>query len=128
MAALFGHEDWEFVAQLDSAPLAALFLSERKSLAIAWVRQTATFSRRIMREHVLTSRRSSDLEIGTEVRIYSHYVVLRAACIFLQLSIELLGPVRLGSLSHRVYRMSERIREAHSALEAANPIRKLQEI
>jgi hypothetical protein len=126
VAALFRHEDWEFVSQFDSEPLKALFLAERKSLAIAWVRATAAFTRRIMRQHVLTSRRSSDLEIGTEVRIYSQYVALQAACVILHLSIELMGPVRWGSLSQRVYRLSERISEAHSALQAANPVRELQ--
>jgi hypothetical protein len=128
VAALFRHEDWEFVSQFDSEPLKALFLAERKSLAIAWVRATAVFTRRIMREHVLTSRRSSDLEIGTEVRIYSQYVALQAACVILHLSIELMGPVRWGSLSQRVYRLSERISEAHSALQAANLVRELQGI
>jgi hypothetical protein len=36
--------------------------------------------------------------------------------------------VRWGSLSQRVYRLSERISEAHSALQAANLVRELQGI
>ena len=126
VAALFRREDWEFVSQLDSEPLKALFLAERKSLAIAWVRATAAITRRIMREHVIASRSSSDLEIGTEVQIYSQYVALRGACTLLHLSIEVAGPVRLGNLSQRVHRMSERLSAAQEALAAANPIRKLQ--
>jgi hypothetical protein len=128
VAALFGKEDWEFVSQFDSEPLKTLFLAERKTLAIAWVRATAAYTRRIMREHTLASRSSSDLEAGTEAQIYSQYVALRAACIMLEFSIALAGPVRLGSLSQRVYRMSERLSAAHEGLAAANAVRKLQGI
>jgi hypothetical protein len=127
VAALFRQEDWDFVSQFDSAPLKALFLSERKSLAIAWVRAIAALTRRIMREHTLASRSSSDLEIGTEVQIYSQYIALRAACVLLILAIEAAGPVRVASLSQRVHSMSEHWSAAHEALVAGNPGRKLQE-
>lgn len=126
--ALFRREDWNFVSQLGSEPLKALFLAERKALAIAWVRATAAFARHIMREHLLISRRSRDMEISTEMRIYSQYVALRATCVILRVSIVLAGPVAVGTLSQRVYQMSENIRNAHAALAAANPIRKLQGI
>lgn len=126
VAVLFRREDWEFVSRFDSEPLKALFLAERKSLAIAWVRATAAYTRRIMREHTLASRSSSDLEVGAEAQIYSQYVALRAACIILEFSIELAGPVRLGSLSQRIYGMSERLSAAHEGLAAANAVRKSQ--
>lgn len=128
VAALFRREDWDFVAQLDSEPLKTLFLAERKSLAAAWVRATAASIRGIMREHALASRRSSDLEIGTEFHIYSQYVALQTGCGLLRLAIRVVGPVRLEHQSMRVYKLSERIREAHSAFKAAAPIGKLQGI
>ena len=128
VAALFRREDWDFVVQLESAPLKALFLSERKSLAEAWVRATSASIRGIMRQHVLASGRSSDLEIGTEFHIYSQYVALRAACSLLRVAIRVAGPIRLEHQTMRVYKLSERIREAHSAFEASAPIEKLQGI
>lgn len=127
VAAIFRQEDWEFVSQLDSEPLKALFLAERKSLAISWVRATAALTRRIMREHVLVSRSSRDLEIGAEVQIYWQYIALRASCFLLLSAIELAGPVRVARLSQRVHRMSEHLTEAHEAIVAANPARNLQE-
>jgi hypothetical protein len=128
VAALFRREDWEYVAQLESAPLKAMFLSERKCLAEAWVRATAASIRGIINEHALASRRSSDLEIGTEFHIYSQYIALRAACGLLHIAIRVVGPVRLEHQSMRVFKLSERFREAHSAIEAATPIHKLQGI
>ena len=56
-----------------------------------------------MREHARTSRRSSDLEIGTELRIYSQYVALAVRLRILHVSIRLVGPVRLGIYRMRVY-------------------------
>jgi len=128
VAALFRRKDWEFVERLDYEPLKALFLAERKSLAEEWIRTTALSIRGIMRHHALASRRSRDLEIGTEFEIYSQYLALRANCGLLRLALRVCGPVRLERQSMRVYKLAERIREAHAAVEASAPIGKLQGI
>jgi hypothetical protein len=128
VAALFRREDWEFVAELKSPTLTTLFLAERKSLADAWIVATSTSIRGIMRQHALASGRSSDLEIGTEFHIYSQYLALQAACGLLRLAIRVAGPIRLQHQSMRVYKLSEHIREVHSAFEASAPLRKLQGI
>jgi hypothetical protein len=128
VAMLFGGDDWEFVSEFKSKPLNALFLAERKSLASAWVRATAGSVHRIMRDHTLISRRSSDLEIWAEFQIYLQYIALQAACAFLLVSIRLLGPVRMNYLSQYVYRVSERLSYAHQALKAATKATELPRV
>ena len=125
-AALFSARDLEFVSEFDSAPLKELFLKERKAVALAWVRSTARAVHQVMQEHVRISRSSQDLDIGTETGIYARYVAIQAACAFLTLSIGVAGPVRLRHLSLYVYRLSERLGEAHSALKAATETKEFQ--
>jgi hypothetical protein len=126
VAALFSPRDLEFVSQFDSEPLKELFLRERKAVARAWVRSTARAVHQVMQEHVRISRSSQDLDIGTETGIYARYVALQAVCAFLMLSIGLAGPVRLRHLSLYVYRLSECLDHAHSALKAATETKELQ--
>lgn len=123
---MFSRNDWEFVSKFNSQPLITLFMRERKLLARAWVRATASSIHRILREHLRIARRSSDLEISAEVRIFIRYGALQVACAFLLLSIGLVGPVRLRDLSLYVYRLSERLSYAHWALKAATETKKLQ--
>jgi hypothetical protein len=127
VAALFSPQDLEFVSQFNSGPLKELFLKERKAVALAWVRSTASAVHQIMQEHARISRSSQDLEIGTETGIYARYVALQAACAFLLLSIGLAGPVHLRHLSLYVYRLSERLGDAHSALKAATETKEFQD-
>lgn len=123
---MFCSEDWEFVSQFKSPQLNALFLAERRSIAAAWVKATSGTVRRIMRDHVLLSRSSGDLEIGTEVKIYLYYVALQAACVFLLAALSLVGPVRLSYLSAYVYSQAERLINAHDVLKTSTRAKTLQ--
>jgi hypothetical protein len=126
VATVFCPDDWEFVSTLNSESLKALFERERKSVARSWVLATSGSIRRIMREHTLITRRSTDLQIGTEMRIYLRYVALQASCGALLVSIDWFGPARLRLLSSYVYRLSERLRYAHWALKAATETKELE--
>src|SRR5450432_2229930 len=123
---IFGSDDSEYVSQFNSPQLRAAFLRERKSVAHAWVRATAGSIHRIMREHTQIARRSSDLEISAELGLFLRYVSLQAACVFLQLSIGLVGPARVRYLSDYVYALSARLSYAHWALKDAMESRELQ--
>jgi hypothetical protein len=123
---IFGSDDSEYVSQFNSPQLRAAFLRERKSVAHAWVRATAGSIHRIMREHAQIARRSSDLEISAELGLFLRYISLQAACVFLQLSIGLVGPARVRYLSDYVYALSARLSYAHWALKDAMESRELQ--
>lgn len=126
VSAIFSDADSEYVAKFDSPPLRAAFLRERKSIARAWVRATAGSIHRIMREHAEIARRSSDLEVKAELGLYLRYISLQASCVFLQLSIGLVGPARVRHLSEYVYALSERLSYAHWALKDAMESRELR--
>ncbi len=125
---IFSREDADFVAQLNSKPLRAFFLSERKMVARQWVRDTAGSVRRIMREHVSIARSSQDLEIHTELKLYLEYGALEAACALLAVALELSGPVQVRRLSLQVYRLAENLSDAHSALKAAAEARQAEPV
>jgi hypothetical protein len=123
---IFSSDDLEYVSQFNSPQLRAAFLRERKSVARAWVRATAGTIHRIMREHAQIARRSNDLEISAELGLFLRYISLQAACVFLQLSIGLVGPARVRHLSEYVYTLSTRLSYAHWALKDAMESRELQ--
>ena len=126
VSSIFGSDDSEYVSKFDSPQLRSAFLRERKSVARAWVRATAGSIHRIMREHAQIARRSSDLEISAELGLFLRYISLQAACVFLQLSIGLVGPARVRYLSDYVYALSARLSYAHWALKDAMESRELQ--
>jgi hypothetical protein len=116
---VFGREDEEFVAGLNSARLKAAFVRERKLIGQQWVRETAAAIRRVMLEHTRAARSSSDLQFGLEINIYLRYVALQIICGFLFLLIKLARPVHVRELSLYVYRMSANLTHTHEALQAA---------
>jgi hypothetical protein len=128
VSAIFSDADHEYVSQFDSPALRSAFLRERKSVARAWVRATAGSIHRIMREHAQIARRSNDLEISAELGLFLRYISLQAACVFLQLSIGLVGPAHVRYLSDYVYALSARLSYAHWALKDAMESRELQGI
>ncbi len=128
VSAIFGSDDWEYISKLNLPELQAVFLRERKSVARAWVRATAGSIHRIMREHAQIARCSSDLEISDELGLYVRYLSLQAACAALQLSIGLVGPVRVRYLSEYVYVLSTRLSYAHWVMKDAMESRELQGI
>jgi hypothetical protein len=77
-------------------------------------------------EHAQIARRSNDLEISAELGLFLRYISLQAACVFLQLSIGLVGPARVRHLSEYVYTLSTRLSYAHWALKDAMESRELQ--
>jgi hypothetical protein len=116
---IFAPEDSEFIDSLNSPLLKDFFVKERASVARAWIHHTSASIRHIMREHLQLSRRSPDLEIGTEFQIYATYILLQSACIALLLSLEFAGPARLRAVSLQFHRLAERFSSAHGQLQAA---------
>lgn len=126
VSSIFGRDDWEYISKFDSPQLRSAFLRERKSVARAWVRATAGSIHRIMSEHAQIARHSKDLEISAELGLLLRYISLQTACVFLQLSIGLVGPARVRYLSDYVYALSARLSYAHWALKDAMESRELQ--
>jgi hypothetical protein len=112
---IFAGEDLEFISRLELPHLEKFFRRERNAVALLWVQQTSAAIRRIMRQHLETSRRSKDLNFGTEARIFVQYAQLRFICEVLFVSIELVGPQRVRGLAMYAEELTKHL--GHAQLE-----------
>jgi hypothetical protein len=112
---IFAGEDLEFISRLELPHLEKFFRRERNAVALLWVQQTTAAIRRIMRQHLESSRRSKDLKFETEARIFVQYAQLRFICGVLFVSIELVGPERLRGLAMYAEELTEHL--GHAQLE-----------
>lgn len=117
VARIFSSEDWEFVTATKSLQLEKLFRRERKRVALAWVHQTSTSIRRIMREHTQATRQSQDLHIATETKVVLLYAQLMFLCGALFLAIQSAGPQRVRGLAVYADTLSQRLADAQHALQ-----------
>jgi hypothetical protein len=119
---IFSPRDSEFIDLTRSPRLQRLYLAERRRVASHWVRQTSREVSRIMRQHRLSSRHSTNLNVAAEARLFFQYVELRLVCGMLFLSIELFGPHALASLATQAGMLYQRIGQSLPDLSALNPI------
>jgi hypothetical protein len=114
---IFSPEDYEFVSSSKSRQLEKLFRSERKLVALAWVHQTSTAIRRIMREHTEATRHSHDLHFATETKLVFAYAELMFLCALLFLAIQTAGPQRVRGLAVYADTLSQRLVQAQQDLK-----------
>jgi hypothetical protein len=116
---IFSGDDWHFVEGVRSPLVKKLFRRERKAVALIWVQETSAGIRRVMREHLESARRSQDLEIASEAKIFLLYAQLQFACGVLFACVELAGPQRLRGLAIYTDALARRIAGARLTLRAA---------
>lgn len=114
---IFSPEDCEFVSTSKSPQLEKLFRRERKLVALAWVHQTSTALRRIMREHTEATRQSHDLHFATETKLVLVYAELMFLCAMLFLAIQTAGPQRVRGLAVYADTLSQRLARAQQDLK-----------
>ena len=119
---VFSRSDVAYVERLNSPELERQFHHERNAVALLWVRQTAAAVHRIIRRHVEASRRSRDIELMTEARIFLHYAQLQAACALMFVGIGLAGAQKVRAVALYADGLTQRIgqvaREFHAGLGA----------
>jgi hypothetical protein len=71
-----------------------------------------------MRGHAEAARRSKDLEVSTEIRIFAQYAASMAVCSVLSIAIQIAGPLWLGGLAHFAQKLSLRIAKLQESLQA----------
>lgn len=123
---IFSRTDWEFASATKSPKIEELFRSERKAVALLWVRQTSAAIQRIMREHAETARRSADLEFTTEVKLALLYGELMLLCGALFLAIQSAGPLWVRGVALYADSLSQRIAEVQQAFSAATAGREIR--
>jgi len=117
VARIFSPDDWEFVSETKSPQLERLFRRERKLVALAWVQQTSTAIRRVMREHTEATRQSHDLHFATETKLILLYAELQFLCGLLFLVIQSAGPQRVRGLAVYAGTLSQRLAQAQHDLK-----------
>lgn len=116
---IFSERDDEFIRGFRSRKLRTYFQSERRTVALLWVRQTASGIRRIIKEHAAATRRSADLHVMTEVRVFAQYSGLMLICGALLVTIPLVGPRWVGGLAGYAQKLSRSIAEAQQSFAAS---------
>lgn len=115
---IFSSGDLAYVARLNSRELERQFHHERNGVALHWVRQTTAAVQRIMRRHLEMSRRSQDIEVMTEARIFLQYAQLRAACALIFVGIGLAGAQEVRGVALYADRLSQRIGQVAREFDA----------
>jgi hypothetical protein len=119
VARIFEGEDLKFISRFDSPQLQMFFRRERNAVALLWVQQTTMHIRRIMQQHLETSRRSKDLHVATEAKIFAQYAQLRFLCGILFVSIELVGPQKLRGMALYAQELTQQLGHAQLELDSA---------
>jgi hypothetical protein len=125
---IFSPADWQFVSETKSPNIEKLFRSERKAVALLWVRQTSAAIQRIMREHAEAARGSHDLEFTTEVKLVLLYGELMLLCGALFLAIQSAGPLWVRGVALYADSLSQSIVEVQQAFAAAAAGREVRSI
>lgn len=96
---IFSREDREFISQMHSPRLQRIYRSERRRLALLWVRRTSQEVSKIIMNHRLTARENQNLDVANEGKLFFTYLELRLICGSLIFLIRLFGPHALTDLA-----------------------------
>jgi hypothetical protein len=108
---LFGSEDWEFIARQESAQLRRLFLRQRTTLALSWLRGEGANATNLIRIHIAAARKNSRLEPLVELRVIADYLVFQVLCGLIASVIWVRGPVAMRRLVGYTISLSERLHD-----------------
>lgn len=89
---IFAREDLEYVLSAAPPDVQALFLMDRKKIALAWVARVRSAVLDLMRFHRGHARLHARLSFSTEIRLALNFAGLLTACRLLQISLYLRGP------------------------------------
>jgi hypothetical protein len=125
---VFSPCDAKFVSGTRSNQLIKLFRSERKMVALVWVRQVSAAIQRTIRDHTRMARASEGLELVTEVKLFLTYAELMLFCGVLFVAIQSAGPAWLGRMAVYVDAHSQRLAEAQQSFRAATTPREFPRV
>ncbi len=125
---VFSPKDGNFISGIRSDQLAKLFRSERKAVALVWVRQVSAAIQRTMRDHTRMARASEGLEFFTEMKLFLTYIELMVFCGVLSVAIQSVGPASLGRMALYVDAHSQRLASAQQSFRAATTPREFPRV
>lgn len=89
---IFALEDWDFISNQTPRQVQRLFLTERRQVALAWLRETRRKVEEVMELHGRAVRRTSSLHPFAELRLATSYAFFLSVYGFLFSLIWLHGP------------------------------------
>ena len=89
---LFSRADLEYVLSAAPPDVQSLFLTDRKNIALGWVRRVRTAVLALMRFHRGHARLHAQLTFSTEMRLALNFSALLMTCRLLQITFYLRGP------------------------------------
>ncbi|HVM74645.1 MAG TPA: hypothetical protein VMT75_03310 [Candidatus Saccharimonadales bacterium] len=90
--AVFSPRDWLYIQQESSASLNALFLSERRAIAVRWLRDCLAAIRVVRANHLRQSRHSQDLNLLAEAKLLLRFSYLATLCRCLLFAVQFVHP------------------------------------
>lgn len=106
---LFSKEDQIFAHGADSLDISRLFDSERRTVALSWLKQTQEYVAQLMDFHARLARQRPDLRPTAEFKLTLEYVQFYLVCKILAGTIRLVGPIRVRSLAVRAVEMATQL-------------------
>jgi hypothetical protein len=125
---VFSSGDARFVSGTQSHQLVKLFRSERKEVALLWVRQVSAGIQRTIRDHTRMARSSEGLDFITEVKLLFLYGELMLFCGALFVAIQSAGPAWLGRVAVYLDAQSQRLARTQQAVRAATTPREFPRV
>jgi len=89
---IFNREDLDYVRSQAPEPVCSMFLSDRKSVALAWAAQVRKQVLNLMRFHLGSARFHARLSLRTELALAVEFAGLLLACRALQMVLYVGGP------------------------------------
>jgi|SRR5579884_3274981 len=119
-------EDIRFITTIRSPELLRLLLSERRRLALRWLKQTRTEAGRLFRSHLRAARHAQNLRPATEFRLLFDFTSLVLIYQLLAILVRFYGPIRTAgflrlahSLSHVLANLGGHIADTVAATRLA---------
>lgn len=96
---LFSEDDWNFTRSQDASEIPALFETERKTVALSWLKETGGHVSQLMDFHVRLARQRPDLKPSVEAKLTLEYLQFRLVCTLLAGMIRTMGPCRVRGVA-----------------------------
>lgn len=106
---IFGGRDLTYVATIGSNEIRSLFLSERKRLALTWIRRVRKQIRALKDFHVSRSRMFTQMSRWRELSLAFNFAGLEARCRILQLLLLWRGPYAAPDFARRTAATAGRV-------------------
>jgi hypothetical protein len=121
---IFAKQDFNFVTSSTSRQVQALFMQERKKVAVCWAQQVHAGVLRLMNFHLGQARFYAQLSLATEIKLAVNFAALLLACRIMQFALYLGGPFAVPGMVGRTAGSAARLCKAsEKALAFLEPSR-----